>query len=213
MRLQRVQAECKKCGRITLQKPSDLNRGDGKYCSIACYNAARMVPREGARICRGCNTLRPVASFPRRADRGPDARVSRCQPCITESGRSARNAYARTPKGRAAAKKYRQSQLGRAADRAKRTEYALNGNREKYYNKWKERRREKYLLLHRAAQRVQTAIKNGKLQRPSECSNCGIPCKPQAHHHNGYTEEHMLDVRWLCIPCHEADHHTGSRAT
>ena len=63
-------------------------------------------------------------------------------------------------------------------------------------------------LRHKARQVVNDAIRSGRLIRPDRCSNpeCDIKCKPEAHHHNGYDEEHWLDVIFLCKDCHaEAD--------
>lgn len=50
---------------------------------------------------------------------------------------------------------------------------------------------------------VYRAVKSGKLSKPSKCSSCGIKCDPQAHHKNGYSKEHYLDIDWLCRICHE----------
>ena len=44
----------------------------------------------------------------------------------------------------------------------------------------------------------------GLLVRPAHCSKCGKECKPQAHHHRGYSKEYVLDIVWLCVPCHSA---------
>lgn len=50
---------------------------------------------------------------------------------------------------------------------------------------------------------VSRAIKSGKITRPDNCSICGILCKPQAHHKNGYSKNHYLDIDWVCRSCHE----------
>lgn len=66
-------------------------------------------------------------------------------------------------------------------------------------NRWRNLNR---LAVH-AHDAVAAAIKNGKLKRPSNCQQCGIVCRPEAHHHNGYEKEFQLDVIWLCSQCHE----------
>jgi hypothetical protein len=58
----------------------------------------------------------------------------------------------------------------------------------------------------RARNAVARATRDGKLDRPNQCSGCGAACKPEAHHHNGYDDEHALDVVWLCRPCHRGAH-------
>jgi hypothetical protein len=55
----------------------------------------------------------------------------------------------------------------------------------------------------RARNAVWYAIKKGTMVRPSECSACGAECVPEGHH-DDYGKP--LDVRWLCVPCHEAVH-------
>jgi hypothetical protein len=44
----------------------------------------------------------------------------------------------------------------------------------------------------------------GLMVRPTRCSNCGKECKPQAHHHRGYSGQCVLDIVWLCVRCHSA---------
>lgn len=47
---------------------------------------------------------------------------------------------------------------------------------------------------------VYRAVKAGKLIRPAACQDCGISCKPHAHHED-YSKK--LEVVWLCCPCHK----------
>jgi general stress protein YciG len=55
---------------------------------------------------------------------------------------------------------------------------------------------------------MRKAIKSGVLVRPKICELCGV--QPTAslhgHHWHGYDEAHILDVQWLCIPCHNTSH-------
>jgi hypothetical protein len=57
----------------------------------------------------------------------------------------------------------------------------------------------------KANSKVRTAIRFGKIVRPTECSSCGCQCKPEAHH-DSYEKSQWLIVRWLCKPCHCAHH-------
>ena len=50
---------------------------------------------------------------------------------------------------------------------------------------------------------VMAAVKKGTLIRPDKCEECGKSCIPHGHH-DDYTK--LLDVRWLCIQCHEKWH-------
>lgn len=49
--------------------------------------------------------------------------------------------------------------------------------------------------------KVKSAIKSGKLIRPSTCDICGNGGRIEAHH-DDYGKP--FDVRWLCVPCHGA---------
>lgn len=52
--------------------------------------------------------------------------------------------------------------------------------------------------------RVSEAVQTGELLRPATCSRCGAgDVKIQGHHHD-YTR--VLDVEWVCIPCHQKIH-------
>lgn len=64
--------------------------------------------------------------------------------------------------------------------------------------RWTERNPEK----RRAHIMINVAVKSGKIKRPSICESCKETKKVEAHHHNGYSEEHILDVVWLCRKCH-----------
>ena len=66
--------------------------------------------------------------------------------------------------------------------------------------KWKKNNRTK-LLAH---QKVQRAVRNGKVQKPSLCEKCGCPCKSLHGHHDDYSRP--LDVIWLCPSCHKFLH-------
>lgn len=66
----------------------------------------------------------------------------------------------------------------------------------------------------KARRAVNRALRNGVLVRPSECSQCGA--RPgvarngkaliDAHHINGYDDEHLIDIVWLCQSCHQKVH-------
>lgn len=61
----------------------------------------------------------------------------------------------------------------------------------------------------KARQAVTRAIRDGRLV-VAPCACCDL--KPslsgrqriQAHHHNGYSPDHWLDIVWLCSTCHRA---------
>jgi hypothetical protein len=55
-----------------------------------------------------------------------------------------------------------------------------------------------------ARYKTKNAVLSGKLKK-LPCTFCGS-IKSQAHHHNGYTKEHWLDVLWLCEKHHKIVH-------
>jgi hypothetical protein len=58
----------------------------------------------------------------------------------------------------------------------------------------------------RARSAVRTAVRRGKLVKPSDCERCGTPTeRHDLHgHHDDYSKP--LEVEWLCAPCHAAVH-------
>lgn len=64
--------------------------------------------------------------------------------------------------------------------------------------KWQAKNKHKH-ATHEAFQR---ALKSGMIIRPNFCQECKKECKPEAHHHKGYSVEFRLDVQWLCRSCH-----------
>jgi hypothetical protein len=68
-----------------------------------------------------------------------------------------------------------------------------------YYQAHKKPRRSVVPEHVRARKRLHRAIERGDIARPSSCSECGVACKPEAHHED-YSRP--LDVAWLCALCH-----------
>lgn len=64
-------------------------------------------------------------------------------------------------------------------------------------------------LKKRAHKALETAIKSGRILRPTKCQQCGKDpgydvrgrSKIRAYHYLGYAVEHRLDVKFLCPTC------------
>jgi len=56
----------------------------------------------------------------------------------------------------------------------------------------------------KARDKVQRAIKSGKLIKPDNCSNCKERTSRVQAHHEDYNQP--LKVEWLCIGCHRLRH-------
>lgn len=122
-------------------------------------------------------------------------------------------------------------ELARAKDRIRRAiqaeeriiytkSYTVRKKTDKEYMKYHSRKsleryhkakkdKEKYSRV-RARGMVKKAIIDGKLIRPNSCTECHkSDVKIQAHHHD-YTKP--LDVKFLCIQCHVAEHRKERKA-
>ena len=63
--------------------------------------------------------------------------------------------------------------------------------------------RKRYPRKYKAHNAVNNAIRDGKIQKVSECSECGSDFHVEAHH-DDYSKP--LQVRWLCAACHKQWH-------
>jgi len=139
---------------------------------------------EGMRRCPSCKQVLPLESFYRNTRK--NAYSSKCRDCLIE--------YAREW-----AKKNREYlRRWRAANRRRWIEY---------------RRRALSTPEARAKQQARSdfnvAVRRGRINRPSECSACGVKCRPEGHH-DDYAKP--LHVKWLCRPCHSLAHRLARRA-
>lgn len=62
---------------------------------------------------------------------------------------------------------------------------------------------EKFKEKQNARVSVRRAILSGNLVKPNYCSACLNDCRPHAHHRD-YSKP--LEVIWLCLSCHRAEH-------
>jgi len=60
-----------------------------------------------------------------------------------------------------------------------------------------------YPIKKKAKSCILTAIRSGRIVRGKKCEACGNKEKLNAHH-DDYSK--TLDIRWLCVPCHQEWH-------
>ena len=72
-----------------------------------------------------------------------------------------------------------------------------------HYSRLRAIRLKKQPIKWRAYSIVRDALRDGRLIRPTICSECGNGPPIEGHHHN-YNKP--LDVNWLCRPCHRNKH-------
>lgn len=91
----RASRECRQCGVTFETVQSQINNGNGKFCSRECWNAARMeraqAPQEGRTCCR-CKQYKSAEAFGRNPQRPTRLRAN-CTACRREmeKERRARN--------------------------------------------------------------------------------------------------------------------------
>lgn len=132
--------------------------------------------------CRGCNQIKPLDMFYKHRMMG-DGRLNYCVECVKARVRQHRarnieriNEYDRQRASRPERRQqFRELHIKAFSDPVRRATYRATSN----------------------------AIRDGRLIRPTVCSQCGKQCKPEAHH-DDYTKP--LEVRWLCRSCHCRHH-------
>lgn len=171
---------------------------------------------ERMKYCSNCETKKSVKEFGRNQSR-KDGLQDWCKTCRSE--------YARIHKEKLATYKREYRAKHRKEILAKKRKYSIEHRAERAaYRRahlsesamHSRTSRLRYPIREKARQYVKNAIRDGRLIRSDRCSNpeCNKICKPEAHHHNGYEEEHWLDVIFLCTECHkEADSELEERET
>lgn len=145
----------------------------------------------GVKTCNRCEVEKPETEFKPYKKRGAYTRWFVCYACERDDWRSSK----RLAKKRVAvAKRRADGKLKQAEDR----------------------RARRYMKLHpekkRAGDYLRNAIRVGKVLRPSRCEECGKIPPPARGSSRPRIEAHHIDyskplaVRWLCKPCHNAQH-------
>lgn len=62
---------------------------------------------------------------------------------------------------------------------------------------------------YRARVAVREAVRSGQIERRTACEECSVEVPSLHRHHSDYRQP--LDVRWLCPPCHRAEHTRSNR--
>ena len=146
------------------------------------------------KVCKKCGIEKPIEDFYIH-NQMRDGYLSFCKDCVKDRVSNHRQENLER------IRKYDRNRPN-AKERIKKEYEAIKNNKERYKrylenkNKWGKENREK----RNAHSRVQRAIENGLLIKPSTCQICGkCECEIQGHHHD-YSKP--LDVVWVCTECH-----------
>ena len=140
--------------------------------------------------CRVCKVEKPESDF-------YVSDLKRCKECVKISVKQNREKnkdyYLAFDKQRAnlphrvrARKEYAQTEAGKAARKKAGTAYI-----------------KRYPMKYAAHVIFGNAVRDGRIEKQTECSVCGSTEKIEGHH-DDYTKP--LDVRWLCEKCHKEWH-------
>lgn len=139
------------------------------------------------KTCFKCGATKPLTEYYRHSQMA-DGHLNKCKTCTKKDTHDRRhNSPAR--------------ETILAYDRAR-------GNRHKPW--YLKHYRNAYPVKTKAKQKVNNAVRDGRLNKPSACEECGSTFAIHGHH-DDYLKP--LDVRWLCAACHRLWHsHHGEAA-
>lgn len=150
--------------------------------------------------CSGCKEVKSLSDFGNNAS-AHDGLSCYCRAC--KRGKTAKWRADNLDKARALDREQKRK------ERVRKGPLAVAAEWRDWYQRNVEHRRE-YKRAHQdkvkvaAQNKLNKAIRAGRVTRPSHCSQCGKKCKPDAHH-NDYALP--LTVTWLCRKCHRALQH------
>ena len=171
-------------------------RRNGELIANRCACGCGQVPKPGSRFLRGHNAGRA----------NTDARCPSCSG-LPSSWRSRPCRDVFHDENRA------NRRDGRIAERIRHRDARIAQQRRRYVSdpsvraravqrsiEWNGRNPDRVRIMSRAHSAVASAIKQGKLTRPTTCEQCGTTGTAIEAAHADYSRR--LDVRWLCRRCH-----------
>lgn len=153
----------------------------------------------GAKSCTKCGDTKPLEEFSRET-RSKDGRRSHCKLCDNASTArwERQNQQRRIEKSKRWAARNRKYKAEKLKEWEQRNPHLVA----KKLRRQAERHPEKI----RARQLLKDAVKTGKVVKPGTCEACGHEVERRKLHGHHEDYEKPLDVRWLCRPCHDAEH-------
>ena len=109
------------------------------------------------------------------------------------------------PKCKSCRKEFARTKRGKGLQAIRGTRYRLTDEGKRKHRADAKKSRGTWPLKHMARDAVNHAVNSGKLEKPDCCSICGNGGVIHGHH-DSYEKEFWLDVRWLCVKCHNMVH-------
>ena len=131
--------------------------------------------------CKQCKTEKPLTEFYKYNETSYFGKCKECTKC------NVRNNY------RQNIDHYKEYDLKRN----------LEPSRKESQKRFCSTKRKTHPIQYAANTIVGNAIRDGKLIKPSSCSECSVECVPDGHHCD---YAYPLDVKWLCRKCHNDWH-------
>ena len=132
------------------------------------------------KVCFKCDTLKPLSGYYKHAEMS-DGYLGKCKECT---------------KSDVAAHRAENISKIREYDRDR----AKLPHRKAHIKRTVERHNEENPLQYSARNKVNNAVRDGRLLKPASCSKCGDNHHQIEGHHEDYSKP--LDVIWVCPPCH-----------
>ena len=132
--------------------------------------------------CRECGEVKPLSEFYEHPEMA-DGHLNFCKEC--------KRKYARLRQ---------RTEAVRAYDRRRAKLPHRKELRAKINRRWSQKHPER----KKAHSAVNNAVRDGRLDKPDACEDCGKEGVLLHGHHEDYSQP--LEVEWLCVPCHGQRH-------
>ena len=148
-------------------------------------NKGKRKPRPvSGRVCTRCDNYKKASEFFKRS-----ASIDGLQPCCKECDQQLRaeRYYGDWDREKETRRRYSQTPSAKKKH--------LEANR-LYIQRNPEKSKARYA--------VSNALRDGKIERPDSCLDCGLATRDLQAHHEDYSKP--LEVEWLCTRCHGKRH-------
>ena len=171
--------------------PEKAGHPEPPFCTIT---SGTITGDSKMRTCKSCQQIKPLSKFQLRADSGTYRYI--CLLCEKEYKRIWRLQPHRIQKDRV------RRRGNNGIEQKIRMRKYCKEHREQY-NRYLRKYRAKRTKSELARRKFRDALRRGKIEKETECQECGSKISSQSHHPD-YGKP--LAVEWLCLVCHGKRH-------